>query len=219
MPQVKGLRDKKATHQGALQLAQYLCNQIVSLPQNKASAIFRKSIRLAAEYGISEIVEMIIQKYPDIIYHRDPDDGKNVFLVAATYRFENVINLLYNMSDRKYICYDSTDSEDNNLMHICGKLAPSDRLNLVAGAALQMQRELQWFKVLRRTSNTQYVLFGIFVHVLKIIFMNIFTGNGKFCPSFSKNMAEQRKANSTTIIHGGTQDVESRRRKVDERHG
>jgi hypothetical protein len=33
------------------------------------------------------------------------------------------------------------------MLHLAGKLAHSDRLNIVSGAALQMQRELLWFKV------------------------------------------------------------------------
>ncbi|KAH6761662.1 hypothetical protein C2S52_019095 [Perilla frutescens var. hirtella] len=147
LPKVKELREKKTTHEQALQLAEFLCDTIVSLPGNEAAAptIFRTSILMAARYGISEIVEMIIHKYPDATSCRD-SDGRILFMVAASNRFENVINLFYNMSDVKYMFVDNTDKEYNNMMHICGKIAPPHRLNLVAGAALQMQCELQWFK-------------------------------------------------------------------------
>ncbi|CAA2990513.1 Ankyrin repeat-containing protein At3g12360 [Olea europaea subsp. europaea] len=37
-------------------------------------------------------------------------------------------------------------NSNNNILHLAAKLAPSSRLNSVSGAALQMQRELQWFK-------------------------------------------------------------------------
>lgn len=148
MPKAKELRKMKTTHQQALELVEYLCNQIVSqLPEREAGAMFRRSMLQAAEHGNSEIVEIIIRSYPMVATSRDRDTGRNIFLLAAGYRFENVINLIYNMSDRKYIFFDSTDKDGNNLLHICGKLAPPHRLNLVAGAALQMQRELQWFKV------------------------------------------------------------------------
>lgn len=147
MPKVKELREKKSARAQALQLAKHLCDQIITLPPNEALLIFEKSVHNAAVYGISELVEMIIDIYPLVIYYRDGNTNMDVFMLAATHRFENVINLCYNMNDRKYILPSRTDSEENNLMHICGKLAPSDRLNLVAGPALQMQRELQWFKV------------------------------------------------------------------------
>lgn len=147
MPNVKELREKKSTRAQALQLAKHLCDQIITLPGNEALPIFEKSIHNAAIFGISELVEMIIDAYPLTIYYRDPKTKKDVFMLAAAYRFENVINLFHNMNDRKYTFWGRADRQRNNYMHICGKLAPSDRLNLVAGPALQMQRELQWFKV------------------------------------------------------------------------
>jgi len=33
------------------------------------------------------------------------------------------------------------------MLHLAGQVAPPNRLNIVSGAALQMQRELLWFKV------------------------------------------------------------------------
>lgn len=35
-----------------------------------------------------------------------------------------------------------------NALHLAAKLAPYHRLRTVTGAALQMQRELLWFKVI-----------------------------------------------------------------------
>ncbi|XP_042004531.1 uncharacterized protein LOC121753333 [Salvia splendens] len=145
VPKVKELKEKKSARAQALQLAKHLCDQIRILPGNKANPIFAKSLQKAAFYGISELVEMIMDICPWAILYRDTE-GRDMFMLAATYRFENVINLLYNMNDSKYLFWGISDNQKNNLMHICGKLSPSDRLNLVAGPALQMQRELQWFK-------------------------------------------------------------------------
>ncbi|KAH6761660.1 hypothetical protein C2S52_019093 [Perilla frutescens var. hirtella] len=152
VPKVKEMREKKARREEALQLVEYLCRLIVSLPENEAAIIFERSIIEAARNGISEIVEMIIHNYPNVTFYED-FDGRNVFLMAASNRFENVINLIYNMSNVKYMLFDRVDYHGNNLMHICGKLAPPHRLNLVAGAALQMQRELQWFKEMENFVN------------------------------------------------------------------
>ncbi|XP_052198339.1 uncharacterized protein LOC127805629 [Diospyros lotus] len=38
------------------------------------------------------------------------------------------------------------DKKNNNMLHLAGRLAPPSKLNLIPGAALQMQHELQWFK-------------------------------------------------------------------------
>ncbi|KAI3891673.1 hypothetical protein MKW92_030131 [Papaver armeniacum] len=39
-----------------------------------------------------------------------------------------------------------TDDRDNTILHYAAEIAPSNQLNSVAGAAFQMQREMQWFK-------------------------------------------------------------------------
>jgi hypothetical protein len=38
--------------------------------------------------------------------------------------------------------------EKENALHIVAKLAPSHRLSTITGAALRLQRELQWYKVI-----------------------------------------------------------------------
>ncbi|KAB1221537.1 hypothetical protein CJ030_MR2G000238 [Morella rubra] len=42
------------------------------------------------------------------------------------------------------------DEKNNNMLHLVGQLAPPDRLNIVSGAALQMQRELLWVKEIEK---------------------------------------------------------------------
>ncbi|KAK4354126.1 hypothetical protein RND71_026320 [Anisodus tanguticus] len=52
------------------------------------------------------------------------------------------------MSQLRHQLMISKDSSGNTMLHLAGKLAPQNKLNLVSGPALQMQRELQWFKVI-----------------------------------------------------------------------
>ncbi|KAK3009667.1 hypothetical protein RJ639_013843, partial [Escallonia herrerae] len=42
------------------------------------------------------------------------------------------------------------DNSGNTILHLVAQLAPPHKLDLVSGAALQMQRELQWFKELEK---------------------------------------------------------------------
>ncbi|XP_073277843.1 uncharacterized protein [Primulina huaijiensis] len=99
----------------------------------------------AASSGNSEIVEEILEYFPHAIWSIDPM-GHNIFLLAVINRRENVFNLLYQMSEHKKLATQLTDNEGNNILHLVGKLAPPAQLHLVSGAALQMQRELQWYK-------------------------------------------------------------------------
>ncbi|KAL8481008.1 hypothetical protein ACS0TY_027516 [Phlomoides rotata] len=149
VPQVKDIKDKKTMHKQALELVNYVCHEMASLPENEVWIMLGYSITQAAKHGISEIVEVIMEMYPVVTGYADSTGG-NIMHMAANNRFENVFNLTYNMSDRKHLFSNGVDFEGNNLMHMCARLAPPHRLNLVPGAALQMQRELQWFNEMER---------------------------------------------------------------------
>ncbi|KAI3709553.1 hypothetical protein L2E82_39317 [Cichorium intybus] len=74
------------------------------------------------------------------------EDGHNIFQHAVINRSEKVYNLLYRMSTLSYIYRAIKDSHGNNLLHLAARPAPSSKLNLLPGAALQLQCELQWFE-------------------------------------------------------------------------
>ncbi|XP_075473778.1 uncharacterized protein LOC142504832 isoform X3 [Primulina tabacum] len=109
------------------------------------SPLLQRLCLSAASSGNSEIVEEILEYFPHAIWSIDPM-GHNIFLLAVINRRENVFNLLYQMSEHKKLATQLTDNEGNNILHLVGKLAPPAQLNLVSGAALQMQRELHWYK-------------------------------------------------------------------------
>ncbi|XP_010248132.1 PREDICTED: uncharacterized protein LOC104591030 isoform X6 [Nelumbo nucifera] len=46
----------------------------------------------------------------------------------------------------KYNHLNDIDYFGNNMLHLAAELSPYKQLSRVSGAALQMQRELQWFK-------------------------------------------------------------------------
>ncbi|KZV14275.1 ankyrin repeat-containing protein-like [Dorcoceras hygrometricum] len=140
-------------HQQTLELVKRLCLALESLPCGDASPVYQNAIIKAAENGIHEVVEVIIEMFPHAIYAEESETECNIFHIAARERVENIFNLIYHMNERKQYFYDSTDSSDNNFMHMCGELAPPHKLNLVSGAALQMQRELQWFKEMEMFVN------------------------------------------------------------------
>ncbi|KAL8504449.1 hypothetical protein ACS0TY_015859 [Phlomoides rotata] len=53
---------------------------------------------------------------------------------------------IHETKECKHRYSDTTDFNGNTVLHLVAKLAPPHKLNLVSGAALQMQSELQWFK-------------------------------------------------------------------------
>lgn len=139
------IQETRMMHVQALQLVKCMCKEIVKLDYLTAVSMFHMPILSAASSGNSELVEEILESFPHAIWSID-SMGHNIFLLAVLNRRENVFNLLYQMSEHKRLATQLTDNEGNNILHLVGKLAPPAQLNLVSGAALQMQRELQWYK-------------------------------------------------------------------------
>ncbi|XP_075497769.1 uncharacterized protein LOC142535003 [Primulina tabacum] len=153
VPEVKSIKKKKVMHRQTLELVKCLCTALQSLSCSDASPIYESAIVKAARKGIHEVVEVIIEMFPNAIYAEESKTECSIFHIAARERVENIFNLIYHMNERKQYFYDMTDSSGNNFMHICGELAPPHKLNLVSGAALQMQRELQWSKEMENFVN------------------------------------------------------------------
>ncbi|KAL8466125.1 hypothetical protein ACS0TY_035294 [Phlomoides rotata] len=135
--------EKILVHSQALELLHLLCYYCQS-NKEASKAIYDSAMMTAARIGIPEVVEVIAATFPDTVY--SGFDGQHFLQVAAENRSEKVFNLIYETRDKKHQYSDLRDSSGNNVLHLVAKLAPSHKLNLVSGAALQMQRELQWFK-------------------------------------------------------------------------
>ncbi|KAI3447207.1 hypothetical protein Pfo_003872 [Paulownia fortunei] len=150
---IKIIKDKTLLKLQALKLVKCLCKEIESLSFMEAKDIYFDAILTAAQLGIHEVVEEIVEAFPSAIYCLTPGSNQYIFHVAVENRSENVYNLIYQMSDHKHLYSDLQDSNGNNLLHLAGKLAPSHKLNEISGAALQMQHEIQWYKVKKLWSN------------------------------------------------------------------
>lgn len=118
-----------------------------SLSGEEAAFIYADGILKAAELGVHEVVEAIVETFPIAVYCSEGSTKRFFFHMAVENRCEKVFNLIYQMSDHKYQFSTMTDYSGDSLLHMVARLAPPHKLNLVSGAALQMQRELQWFKV------------------------------------------------------------------------
>ncbi|XP_071689266.1 uncharacterized protein [Rutidosis leptorrhynchoides] len=99
----------------------------------------------ATRQNAHEVVKSIVESYPDAIT-MDNEDGHDFIQYAVINRSEKIYNLLYNMRKHGNIYNTKEDSSKNNLLHLAARLAPNNKLKSISGAALQMQRELKWFK-------------------------------------------------------------------------
>ncbi|KAK4716424.1 hypothetical protein R3W88_014762 [Solanum pinnatisectum] len=149
VPPLKHIRKKKSIHHNAVMYAECLCKKIESLNDKEVDSIVSCPLLDAACYDTYELVEIIVRRFPSLAYCYD-QESKNIFHIAIEHRCENVFNLVCQMSQLQHQLMISTDSSGNSVLHLAGMLAPRNKLNLVSGPALQMQRELQWFKEVKK---------------------------------------------------------------------
>lgn len=130
----------------ARQLVEGLWREVRLLHEKQFSDHVKTFLFEAAKMGNAELLIIVIRSYPDLIWRIDAK-SRSIFHMAVLYRQETVFNLIYEIGAIKDMILTYTDVEGQNILHLAGKLAPASRLNMVSGAALQLQRELLWFKV------------------------------------------------------------------------
>ena len=124
-----------------------ICDKIKKNPKD-AKKYFELAIATAVKYGNVEFIEECILAYPGLIWYEF--DGYNLFHLAIKERQVEVYNLVYQMSGHKaFAASDRHEEENENALHIAAKLAPSHRLSTITGAALQLQSEIRWYKVIK----------------------------------------------------------------------
>ncbi|KAK0596319.1 hypothetical protein LWI29_014618 [Acer saccharum] len=110
--------------------------------------------QIAANYeivrvGIEEIVRILLQHFPDLISNNVflISGSRNILQAAVEYRQENIVNTIKDISQTATKNLSWREMESRHItLHLAGRLAPASKLFSVSGAALQMQRKLQWFK-------------------------------------------------------------------------
>ncbi|XP_059657255.1 ankyrin repeat-containing protein ITN1-like isoform X4 [Cornus florida] len=158
VPGFKVIYDKKLMQIQALELVKRLWNQVLLLDDSEFGDLIRTPTRLlftAAELGIVEFVIVLIRSYPDLIWKVD-DKSRSIFHIAVAHRQENIFNLIYEIGAHKDLIAAYKDENNNNMLHLAGKLAPPNRLKTDSGAALQLRRELHWFKEVEKIVQPLY---------------------------------------------------------------
>jgi len=151
VPGFETVQKKKILNSQALKLVQHLWELVESSDEMHYGDLIKSPLSrplfIAAEFGIPEIVTELLYSYPDLLWKVD-SQNRSLFHIAIMYRQEKIFNLIYNIGAHKDLITSYRDNNNHNILHLAGKLAPSDQLHVVSGAALQMQRELLWFKVI-----------------------------------------------------------------------
>ncbi|KAF6139442.1 hypothetical protein GIB67_026284, partial [Kingdonia uniflora] len=104
-----------------------------------------------------QLVKFICKELIDIDYLKKAGSYlAPVFLAARSGIYEIVTECTQSIPEALWCCDAGVDKCKNTILHLAAKLAPVSQLNLVSGAALQMQRELQWFKEVEKHVQPTY---------------------------------------------------------------
>ncbi|KAK9665103.1 hypothetical protein RND81_14G090500 [Saponaria officinalis] len=143
-------RKNEKTSKEKLELVQVIWERVLLETPNDISQLMANPWRLlfvAVEVGNVEFVTTLINHYPDLLWKLD-DNHRSIFHVAVKFRQETIFRLVFEIGAIKdlLLAYHDIVTYDN-ILHLAASLPSSDRLNCVSGAALQMQREMLWFRV------------------------------------------------------------------------
>ncbi|KAM5580892.1 hypothetical protein ABKV19_010216 [Rosa sericea] len=133
-------------------LHQILDRMCEPLKQDKDQDKFRqrklveKALLKAVERGHAPIISHILKSDRSFCLITN-EHNKTIFQLAAEHRQENIFNLLYGFEEWEIKdIVGMKDKFGDNMLHAVGKFSLLTQIDHIRGPALQMQKELQWFK-------------------------------------------------------------------------
>ncbi|KAB5544040.1 hypothetical protein DKX38_012152 [Salix brachista] len=147
---IKKIYDMKKMHIYSDKILQCMCEHLSKLDYEKLlEANIDDAFQQAVKEGMVEFIIELIKVCPQLMTDED-DNERNLFMSSIAYRHEKVFSLLHGLDESIATIVSLKDSSKNTLLHLAAKLSPPSRLAQISGAALQMQRELQWYKEVER---------------------------------------------------------------------
>ncbi|KAF8036184.1 hypothetical protein BT93_C2019 [Corymbia citriodora subsp. variegata] len=148
VPIIKRTHEAKLRNVAATELAKQVCIAISYMKTTEIAQFINDDMMFdATTKGISELVKLFIQFYPEII-GISPFD-KRLTTHAVLFRQERTLRLFLKVSSTNELSLvpAPTREESRDLMKAAAQYDPNfDALSNVSGAAFQMQREVQWYK-------------------------------------------------------------------------
>ncbi|KAI9165071.1 hypothetical protein LWI28_007058 [Acer negundo] len=133
-----------------------------------------KAVYDAIKNGITEFVDEMIETTPEIIWKKD-EKGRTIFAHAIVRRQENIFSHVYGLGAKMRIAVIRHDIFHNNFLYLAAKLSPPSRLDRISGAALQMQRELEWGEMDEEHCSFMH---GVATLIAAVMFTSAFTFPG-----------------------------------------
>ena len=144
---IKQIYDLKKIHIYSDKILRCMCEYISTLDyEEQLKASIHASFHSAVKNGTVEFIMEMIKACPHVIICTD-ENSRTLFMSSIANRQEKVVSLIYGLEASRAGFVSLIDSSGNTMLHLAAKLSPPSQLSRISGAALQMQRELQWYKV------------------------------------------------------------------------
>ncbi|KAI9123734.1 hypothetical protein K1719_005034 [Acacia pycnantha] len=101
------------------------------------------ALLIAASNGIQKIIKLYIKEHPESINHVS-EDGQNLLQIAVRHRQEKILDWLEKQAELNSLA-SQVDRENHKALHQAAGL-DYYRGSTLAGAAFQLQEELEWYK-------------------------------------------------------------------------
>ncbi|KAL3581283.1 hypothetical protein D5086_015615, partial [Populus alba] len=155
---IKQIYDLKKIHFYSDKILRCMCEYISTLDYEeylKAGVHVYGALHNAVENGMVEFITEVIKACPHLMISGD-DNKRNLFMSSIANRQEKVFSLFYGLEAERAGIVSLVDRSGNTMLHLAAKLSPPSQLARISGAALQMQRELQWYKEVESIMNPMH---------------------------------------------------------------
>ncbi|KAI5578297.1 hypothetical protein BDE02_08G019400 [Populus trichocarpa] len=150
---IKQMYDLKKIHIYSDKILRCMCEHISSLDyEEQLKASVHPAFHSAVKNGTLEFIMEMIKACPHVMICTD-DNSRTLFMSSIANRQEKVVSLFYGLEATRSGFVSLIDSSGNTMLHLAAKLSPPSQLSRISGAALQMQRELQWYKEVESIIN------------------------------------------------------------------
>ncbi|GLU11397.1 hypothetical protein SLE2022_281480 [Rubroshorea leprosula] len=129
-------------------MVSFICDQLSTLEREPliSSGAVEATFK-AIKLGYLDFVKQISEANPDMVWsHTDPEHSRDMLTYAVEHRQKEIAKFLYRLDPARVITGFTIYNDQNNMLHLAAKLAPSSSHNPV----LQMQSEARWFQEVER---------------------------------------------------------------------
>ncbi|XP_024017263.1 uncharacterized protein LOC21410003 [Morus notabilis] len=148
---IKRLQDAKLKHHCAVELFRQICTMIRETRGSDLTDYFLSKGEILYEVtsrGMVDILAMILQFCPDLAYVRI--ENQTLMHITIQHRQEKIFRFLLEKNLQRLDYGPQTRSGAVDILCLAAKLLPFPQLSRISGAALQMQRDIWWFKTVEK---------------------------------------------------------------------